>query len=68
MQFFHLINLVHEDPAMLQQISQLQADAQASLTWEIAVINARDKSFNDAATLVGTGNLKKMMDWLARPD
>jgi signal transduction histidine kinase/CheY-like chemotaxis protein len=61
-QFNDLINLIHDDPPMLQLVTQLQADSQASLSWQHAVINARAQSFDQAAKMVGTGNLKKMMD------
>jgi signal transduction histidine kinase/FixJ family two-component response regulator len=61
-QFNDLVNLVHNDPAMLESVTKLQAAAQASLSWQLAVINARNQSFDQAAKMVATGNLKKMMD------
>ena len=63
-QFDALLKLVHDDAPMLQEVSKLQAEAQASLTWESAVIEARDRSFNESAQMVATGRLKKMMDEL----
>ncbi|MEI9866584.1 MAG: CHASE3 domain-containing protein [Limisphaerales bacterium] len=63
-QFDSLLNLVHDDPPMLQQISQVQADAQASFSWELAVIEARAQGFNEAAAMVASGKLKQMMDGL----
>ncbi|MGA2030111.1 MAG: ATP-binding protein [Verrucomicrobiota bacterium] len=61
-QFNDLVNLVHDDPSMLPPVTKLQAAAQASLSWQLAVINARTQSFDQAAGMVATGNLKRMMD------
>src|SRR3984885_4286022 len=61
-QFNDLVNLVHDDSSMLQPVAKLQAAAQASLSWQLAVINARTQSFDQAAGMVATGNLKRMMD------
>ncbi len=61
-QFNDLVNLVHDDPSMLPPVTKLQAAAQASLSWQLAVINARIQSFDQAAGMVATGNLKRMMD------
>ena len=61
-QFDDLVNLVHDDPAMLESVTKLRAAAQASLSWQLAVINARTRSFDQAAGMVATGNLKRMMD------
>jgi signal transduction histidine kinase/CheY-like chemotaxis protein len=61
-QFDDLVNLVHDDPAALESVTKLRAAAQASLSWQLAVINARTQSFDQAAGMVATGNLKKMMD------
>jgi signal transduction histidine kinase/CheY-like chemotaxis protein len=61
-QFDDLVNLVHDDPSSLESVTKLRAAAQASLSWQLAVINARTQSFGQAAGMVATGNLKKMMD------
>jgi signal transduction histidine kinase/CheY-like chemotaxis protein len=61
-QFSQLINQVHNDLPTLKAVTKLQANVQASLSWQDAVISARDKSFNQAAAMVSAGNLKKMMD------
>jgi signal transduction histidine kinase/CheY-like chemotaxis protein len=61
-QFNDLIGLVHDDPSTLQAVTKLQAAAQASLSWQLAVINARTQSFDQAAAMVATGTLKRMMD------
>jgi CHASE3 domain sensor protein len=61
-QFDDLVNLVHDDPAMLESVTKLRAAAQASLSWQLSVINARTRSFDQAAGMVATGNLKRMMD------
>ena len=60
--FDDLVNLVHDDPSMLESVTKLRAAAQASLSWQVAVINARTQSFDQAAGMVATGNLKGMMD------
>ena len=61
-QFTDLVNLIHDDPHILQLVAHLQGDAQASLSWQHAVINARSQSFEQAAKILATGNLKQMMD------
>jgi len=58
-QFNQLVDLVHDDPAMLQAATELRADAQASLSWQHEVINTRDRSFDKAVAMVATGKLKK---------
>ena len=61
-QFAGLVGLVHDNPAWLAQVSDLQAAAGASQSWQQAVIDARDKSFEAAQSIVFTGRLKTMMD------
>ena len=61
-QFNQLVALVHNDPPMLQIITEFRADAEASLSWQHDVISTREKGFDKAAALVATGKLKKMMD------
>ena len=61
-QFSDLVNQVHDDPSMLEIITEFRADAEASLSWQHEVINARDRSLDKAVAMVATGKLKKMMD------
>jgi signal transduction histidine kinase/CheY-like chemotaxis protein len=61
-QFDDLVKLVHDDPSALESVTKLRAAAQASLSWQLAVINARTQSFGQAAGMVATGKLKEMMD------
>ena len=63
-QFNHLVNLVHDDSAMLEVITKLRADAQTALSWQHEVISIRDQSFSQAVAMVATGRLKIMMDQL----
>jgi signal transduction histidine kinase/CheY-like chemotaxis protein len=60
--FENLVALVHDDPQMLESITKLRADIQASISWQHAVIDTRDKSFDKAVAMVSTGKLKLMMD------
>jgi len=60
--FENLVALVHDDAPMLESITKLRADIQASITWQHAIIDTRDKSFDKAVTMVSTGKLKVMMD------
>ncbi len=62
--FESLVALTHEDPQMLESVSNLRAGAQASITWQLNVIGLRGKSFDQAATMVSSGKLKMMMDEL----
>ena len=61
-QFNELVALVHNDPTMLDIITELREEADASLSWQRDVISVREKSFDKAVALVATGKLKKMMD------
>jgi signal transduction histidine kinase len=61
-QFNQLVALVHNDPTVLQFVTEFLAEAEASLSWQHDVISIREKSFDKAAALVATGKLKKMMD------
>jgi signal transduction histidine kinase/DNA-binding response OmpR family regulator len=61
-QFNQLVNLVHNNPLMLEIVTELRAEAEASLSWQHEVINTRDRSFDKAVAMVATGKLKKMMD------
>ena len=61
-QFDSLVLLVHDDPSMLEGITKLRADAEASISWQHQVIDLREKSFDKAVAMVSTGRLKIMMD------
>ena len=61
-QFDSLVLLVHDDPSMLESITKLRADAEASISWQHQVIELREKSFDKAVAMVSTGRLKIMMD------
>jgi signal transduction histidine kinase/FixJ family two-component response regulator len=62
--FDNLVALTHDDPQMLESITKLRAGAQASISWQLAVIGSRGKSFDQAAAMVSSGRLKVMMDEL----
>jgi len=61
-QFDSLVLLVHDDPSMLESITKLRADAEASISWQHQVIDLREKSFDKAVAMVSTGRFKIMMD------
>ena len=61
-QFDNLVRLVHDDPPMLERVTKLRADAEASISWQQQVIDVREKSFDKAVAMVSTGKLKSMMD------
>ncbi len=48
-QFNQLVAQVHNDPAMLEIVTELRAEAEATLIWQHDVISAREKSFDKAA-------------------
>ena len=58
----NLVALVHDDAPMLESITKLRADAQASISWQHAVIDARKANFDQAVAMVSAGKLKMMMD------
>jgi signal transduction histidine kinase/CheY-like chemotaxis protein len=60
--FENLVALVHDNPQMLESVTKLRADAQASINWQYEVIDLREKSFDKAVAMVSTGKLKNMMD------
>jgi len=47
---------------MLESITKLRAEAQASISWQLEVIHVRDQSFDQAVNMVSSGKLKIMMD------
>jgi signal transduction histidine kinase/CheY-like chemotaxis protein len=61
-QFDSLVLLVHDDPSMLESVTKLRADAEASTSWQHQVIDLRQKSFDKAVATVSSGKLKIMMD------
>ena len=62
--FENLVALVHTDPTMLESVTALRADTQASISWQQAVIETREKSFDQAVAMVSTGKLTAMADAL----
>jgi len=60
--FSRLVDLVHDDPEMLESVTKLRAAAEANFGWQHEVINTRDKSFDKAVAMVSTGKLKALMD------
>ena len=60
--FDNLVRLVHNDPQMLESVTKLRADAQASISWQHEVIDTREKSFDRAVAMVSAGRLNAMMD------
>jgi len=63
-QFNHLVNLVHDEPSLLQGVTELRADAGENISWQHEVINTRDQNFNKAVAMVSAGKLKNFMDEL----
>ena len=61
-QFEILVGLVHDDPQMLESVTKLRVETEASIIWQHEVIAAREKSFDKAVVMVGSGKLKIMMD------
>jgi signal transduction histidine kinase/DNA-binding NarL/FixJ family response regulator len=61
-QFDSVVALVHDDPQILEIITKLRSDAEASISWQQEVIDARKKSFYNAQEMVSSGKLKGMMD------
>ena len=61
-QFNQLIALVHNDPSLLEAVTKLQAETEASLVLQREVISTRDKSFDKAVALAGTGKVGKMTE------
>lgn len=61
-EFDRLVMLVHDRPDWLQRSTNLRASAGAILTWQQAVIEAREKSFDKAMSIISSGRLKVMMD------
>jgi len=62
--FENLVRLVHDDPQMLDRITKLRADAEASISWQHAATDTRDKSLDKAVAMVSADRLKVMMDGL----
>jgi signal transduction histidine kinase/DNA-binding NarL/FixJ family response regulator len=61
-QFTTLVALVHNNPLWLNSVTGLQGDADAIVSWQLAVIDARGKGFEKAMNIVASGRLKNMMD------
>ena len=61
-QFNKLVELVHDNPARLDNVTSLRAAAEEIVSWQKAVIDARDKSLDKAMAIIPTAKLKGMMD------
>ena len=61
-QFNRLVTLVHDKPVWLDSVGGLRGAADAIVSWQEAVIDARDKGFEKAMAIVSSGRLKTMMD------
>ena len=61
-QFENLVSLVHNEPAWLDSVTGLRAATEASISWQRAVIDARNQSFDKSMAIVSSGRLKAMMD------
>jgi signal transduction histidine kinase/CheY-like chemotaxis protein len=61
-QFAQVVTLVHDKPAWLDSVSNLRGATDAIISWQLAVIDARGKSFDKAMAIISSGRLKTMMD------
>lgn len=61
-QLDRLVALLHENTNWLGRVTAIRAAADTSISWQKAVIDARDKSFQKASAIVSSGKLKGMMD------
>jgi signal transduction histidine kinase/DNA-binding NarL/FixJ family response regulator len=61
-QFDNLVMLARDNPVWLDEVTRLRATAVTSTSWQQAVIDAREKSFDKAMGIVAAGRLKTMMD------
>ena len=61
-QFNRLVTLVHDKPAWLDSVTQLRGAADAIVSWQQAVIDARGKGLEKAVAIVSSGKLMLMMD------
>ncbi|HSY16720.1 MAG TPA: ATP-binding protein [Candidatus Acidoferrales bacterium] len=62
--FDNLVRLVHDDAPLLENVTKVRANAQASISWQHEVISVREKSSDKAMAMVATGRLQNMMDAL----
>jgi signal transduction histidine kinase/DNA-binding NarL/FixJ family response regulator len=62
LQFDRLVNLVHDDPQMLQQVMQLRTETELGLAGQREVMAARDKNFGAAAALIAAGTVQSITD------
>jgi len=60
--FNHLVELAHNDSDLLKSVTQLRAQAEVSLNYQMAVIEAREHGFAKAASLIAAGDGKRSMD------
>ena len=60
--FDRLLTLVHDDPQLLEQVTQLRADTELILKDQREVVAARERSFDRAAALIATGEVQGITD------
>jgi signal transduction histidine kinase/CheY-like chemotaxis protein len=61
-EFDHLVGIVGGDMAFIKIVTDMRGEADLSIHWQQQVITARNRNFNKAADLVGTGEGKQIMD------
>jgi signal transduction histidine kinase/CheY-like chemotaxis protein len=61
-QFSRLAALAHDNPKLLDKVTDLSGSATTISAFEDQVIAAREKRYDKAATMVSAGQLKGMMD------
>ena len=61
-QFDKLVELAHDNPQLLEGISNLRGQAELSLNWQQDIIDARSHTFDKAATLITEGDGRNIMD------
>jgi signal transduction histidine kinase/CheY-like chemotaxis protein len=61
-QLNQLANLAHDDPNLLQGITDLRAETEGCLAWQRQVIKTRDMSFDLAVAIFSTSKFKNPMD------
>jgi signal transduction histidine kinase/FixJ family two-component response regulator len=60
--FDHLLELAHGDPDLLKGINDLRAQTELCLKYQLDVISVRERSSQNAAAMIASGEGKKIMD------
>jgi signal transduction histidine kinase/CheY-like chemotaxis protein len=58
----NLVQLTHEHPDLLRDVTDLRAQAELNQHYQDKVVQARNRSFAEAQTIVATGEGKQIMD------